>query len=79
MMGLLLSHGGHLSHGFQTDTKKVSASALFFDSKQYTINEKRGQVNMELLEEQATEFKPKILIMGRSAYPRIETMKASGE
>ena len=42
MMGLLLSHGGHLTHGFQTSKRKVSATSLFFKSKQYTINPETG-------------------------------------
>ena len=31
IMGLDLPHGGHLSHGFQTDTKKISAVSIFFE------------------------------------------------
>ena len=70
MMGLLLSHGGHLTHGFQTSKRKVSATSLFFKSKQYTINPETGVVDMEKLEREATEFRPKLIIMGGSAYPR---------
>ena len=69
-MGLLLSHGGHLTHGFQTSKRKVSATSLFFKSKQYTINPETGVVDMEKLEREATEFRPKLIIMGGSAYPR---------
>jgi hypothetical protein len=35
IMGLDLPHGGHLSHGFQTDTKKISAVSIFFESMPY--------------------------------------------
>ena len=70
MMGLLLSHGGHLTHGFQTPKKKVSASSLFFTSQQYTIDPETGVVDMEKLDREASEFKPKLIIMGGSAYPR---------
>ncbi len=69
-MGLALSHGGHLTHGFQTKKKKVSATSLFFRSQQYTLNEKTGQVDLEKLEREAEEYQPKLIVMGGSAYPR---------
>ena len=37
IMGLDLYCGGHLTHGFQTDTKKVSATSLYFESKSYKV------------------------------------------
>ena len=33
IMGLDLPHGGHLSHGFQTDAKKISAVSIFFEAR----------------------------------------------
>lgn len=62
MMGLLLSHGGHLTHGFQTNKKKVSATSLFFNSQQYTLDENTGLVDMKKLEKEAMIFRPDIII-----------------
>lgn len=71
LMGLALSHGGHLTHGYYTPkNKKVSASSLFFNSQQYYCDPDTGYVDMEKLAEQAMDFKPKLLIVGASAYPR---------
>ena len=39
IMALDLPHGGHLSHGYQTDTKKVSAVSIFFETMPYRVNE----------------------------------------
>jgi len=69
-MGLKLSQGGHLTHGFYTDTKKVSISSKIFDSLQYGVDLKTGLIDYDALEAQALEFKPKLIIAGFSAYPR---------
>lgn len=70
IMGLHLYHGGHLTHGFQTETKKISATSVYFESQSYKIDEKDGVINYTELEKTVNEFKPKVLIMGASAYPR---------
>jgi glycine hydroxymethyltransferase len=70
IMGLSLYCGGHLTHGFQTETKKVSATSVYFESKSYRINEKTGYIDYDELEQLVKEFKPNILIAGASAYPR---------
>ena len=69
-MGLSLSHGGHLTHGHQSDTKKISASALYFESKAYYVNEETGLIDYEGLEKSALDFKPNMIICGASGYPR---------
>lgn len=70
LMGLSLAHGGHLTHGHQTDTKKISASSVYFESKPYFVNEETGIIDYDALEKSAEEFKPKMIICGASGYPR---------
>ncbi len=41
-MGLDLPHGGHLSHGFQTDTKKISMVSKYFECLPYRLDENTG-------------------------------------
>ncbi|EGC37984.1 serine hydroxymethyltransferase [Dictyostelium purpureum] len=69
IMGLDLPSGGHLTHGYQTDKKKVSASSIFFESMPYQIGAD-GLIDYQRLEENALLFKPKLIISGASAYPR---------
>ena len=69
-MGLSLSHGGHLTHGHYTKTRKISASSIYFESKPYFTNEETGLLDYDGLEKRAKEFKPQIIITGSSTYPR---------
>ena len=69
-MGLNLTQGGHLTHGYFTPKRTISASALFFKSKQYNVNTTTGLIDYDALLENAMEFKPKLIIAGFSAYPR---------
>ena len=70
LMGLDLTQGGHLTHGFFTEQRKVSATSLFFKSKQYKVNLESGLIDYDALAEAAKEFKPKVIVAGFSAYPR---------
>ena len=70
IMGLDLPHGGHLSHGYQTDTKKISAVSIFFETMPYRLDESTGLIDYDALEKSAQLYRPKILIAGTSAYAR---------
>ncbi|RWS10841.1 glycine/serine hydroxymethyltransferase-like protein [Dinothrombium tinctorium] len=70
IMGLDLPDGGHLTHGFMTGKKKVSATSIFFESMPYKINVDTGLIDYDRLEENAQLFKPSLIIAGVSCYPR---------
>jgi len=75
IMALDLPHGGHLSHGYQTDTKKVSSVSIFYNTMPYRVNEETGLIDYDKLEEHATYFRPKLIVAGMSAYPRFYDYK----
>ena len=70
ILSLDLPHGGHLSHGFMTDKKRVSATSVFFESMPYRLDESTGRIDYDKLEESAILFRPKLIIAGASAYSR---------
>ncbi|KAK5984913.1 Glycine hydroxymethyltransferase [Trichostrongylus colubriformis] len=70
IMGLDLPDGGHLSHGFFTPTRKVSATSIFFQSMPYKVDPKTGLIDYDRMEENAMLFRPNILIAGVSCYAR---------
>ena len=65
VMGMDLSHGGHLTHG-----SPVNFSGLLFNAVHYGIDPETGRINYEHILQQAIKHKPKMLIAGYSAYPR---------
>lgn len=79
LMGLDLPHGGHLSHGYQTDTRKISAVSNFFETMPYRVDDKTGIIDYDRLEENAALFRPKILVAGTSAYCRLIDYKRMRE
>ena len=71
IMGLDLPHGGHLSHGFSTPQKKISATSIYFENMPYRLDESTGVIDYDRLEENAQLFRPKIIVAGASAYSRL--------
>lgn len=65
IMGLSLSHGGHLSHGHP-----VNFSGLFFKVVHYEVDPVTKVLNYDTLEEQAVRERPRLIVAGASAYPR---------
>ncbi|MFC1711664.1 serine hydroxymethyltransferase [Patescibacteria group bacterium] len=65
IMGLSLSHGGHLTHGAQ-----VSATGKYYKSVSYVLG-KSGVIDYNLIEKQVLKEKPKLIIAGITAYPKI--------
>ncbi len=65
IMGLSLSHGGHLSHGHP-----VNFSGLFYKVVHYEVDPETKMLNYDTMEKMAVESRPKMLVAGASAYPR---------
>ena len=65
IMGLDLSHGGHLTHG-----SHVNFSGQLYKSITYHVTKDDGRVDFSEVKKLANEYKPKIIICGGSAYPR---------
>ncbi|GAB0135259.1 Cytochrome B translational activator protein cbs2 [Epichloe bromicola] len=79
LMGLDLPHGGHLSHGYQTPTKKISFISKYFETVPYRLDESTGLIDYDKLEELATIYRPKIIVAGASAYSRLINYKRMRE
>lgn len=71
LMGLDLPHGGHLSHGYQTDTRKISAVSTYFETMPYRVDLETGIIDYDMLEKTAVLYRPKVLVAGTSAYCRL--------
>ena len=65
IMGLDLPDGGHLSHGFMTPSKKISATSIFFESMPYRIDPVTGLIDYDRLAENAALFHPNIIVAGK--------------
>lgn len=66
VLGMDLSHGGHLTHG-----SPVNFSGLLYKAASYGLDPETGRLNYEAIRSIAKEKKPKMIIAGYSAYPRL--------
>lgn len=73
IMGMSLAHGGHLTHGW-----KVSLTSKFFNAVYYTLDPKTGLIDYDMVESLAKQHRPKLIICGATAYPRIIDFAAFG-
>lgn len=74
VMGMSLAHGGHLTHG-----SPVNISGKYFNFVSYGVSDENGTIDYDALEKAAVECKPKIIVAGASAYPRIIDFKRIAE
>jgi glycine hydroxymethyltransferase len=66
LLGMSLTHGGHLTHG-----SKVNFSGRLFNAVEYGLNEETGLIDYDQMQRVAFEHKPRLLIGGFSAYSRV--------
>ena len=74
ILGLDLSHGGHLTHGM-----KINVSGRTYHSEFYQVDEKTQMLDYEAIRAKALECKPKVIVAGASAYPRALDFKRLSE
>jgi len=73
IMGMNLSHGGHLTHG-----SPVNFSGKLFEVVSYGVREDDGRIDYDELRTQALATRPKMIVAGASAYPRIIDFESFG-
>ena len=74
ILGMNLSHGGHLTHG-----SPVNISGKYFKVIPYGVDAETHRINYDEIRELALKNKPKMLVAGASAYPRIIDFEKLGE
>ena len=71
ILGMNLAHGGHLTHG-----SPVNFSGKLFNVVAYGVTKETGRIDFDEVERLAVEHKPKMIVVGASAYPRDIDFKA---
>jgi glycine hydroxymethyltransferase len=74
ILGMDLSHGGHLTHG-----SRVNASGILYEPHFYGVRESDGRIDMDEVRRQALAVRPRLMVAGASAYPRTLDFAAFGE
>ncbi len=74
VMGMSLAHGGHLTHG-----SPVNISGMYYNFVPYELDPVTEYIDMEAYERLAKEHRPKLIVAGASAYPRIIDFKRMAE
>lgn len=74
VLGLDLTHGGHLTHG-----SPVNSSGIIYNPVQYSLNEATGRIDYDQVRDLARTHRPAVIISGFSAYPRTIDFEAFGQ
>src|SRR5699024_9221684 len=74
LLGLDLSHGGHLTHG-----SPVNFSGILYNSEFYGVDKESGRIDLDEVRKKAKEVQPRMISIGASAYPRDFDYKAFRE
>ncbi len=74
IMGLTLPHGGHLTHGWN-----ASMTSKFWKSVSYGVDRETHRIDYDVVRDLARKEKPRIIVAGATAYPRIIDFKAFGD
>ncbi len=74
ILGMDLSHGGHLTHG-----SAVNFSGQLYNAVSYGVRDSDARIDYDLLREKALETRPKMIVAGASAYPRIIDFEKFGD
>ncbi|MEX0892089.1 MAG: serine hydroxymethyltransferase [Gemmatimonadota bacterium] len=71
LLGMDLSHGGHLTHG-----SPVNFSGQLYEASSYGVSAETGRIDYDAMRETARRVRPRVIVAGASAYPRIIDFEA---